>query len=84
MLELLKECRAVRRQLPLLKTKTWTFQSQIDELVASRSTGDLEGHPFIVNTVLKDSGHFAYGAEDMRLLQGQLRTLIADCGGNPQ
>ena len=71
MIELLLECRRVRKLLPQLTTPTQTFQSQVDELVSIRSCKDLT-NPHIHNTVLTGSGHFVYGAEDPALLQAQL------------
>ena len=71
MIELLLECRRVRKILPQLTTPTQTFQSQVDELVSIRSCKDLT-NPHIRNTVLTGSGHFVYGAEDTALLQAQL------------
>ena len=74
--ELLTEIRRVRGQLPDLKTPTLTFQSHRDELVSSRSCKDLNGHPYIQNTVLYRSGHFAYSPEDTALLQKRLAELL--------
>lgn len=74
--ELLAEIRQVRGLLPRLAVPTLTFQSRVDELVSARSIGDLEGHPYIQNTVLYHSGHFAYGPEDLALLQRRFRDLV--------
>lgn len=71
--ELLQECRRVRHLLPKLQTPTQTFQSRKDELVSFRSVKDLENHPYIQNSILEDSGHFAYREQDLRLLQQALR-----------
>ena len=68
MAELLRECAATRKRLPLLTTPTQVFQSQVDELVSIRSCKDLT-NPCIRLTVLQDSGHFVYGKEDTALLQ---------------
>ena len=76
MIELLQECRRVRKLLPRLQVQALTFQSQVDELVDFRSCRDLEGHPYIQNTVLPGSGHFAYSPEDTALLQKQLAELL--------
>lgn len=75
-LELLAELRRVRKILPQLTVPTQTFQSVADELVSDRSCRDLEKHPYISNTRLKGSGHFAYAEADMVLLQTRLRELI--------
>lgn len=80
MLELLAEARNVRRLLPRLKVSCQTYQSRVDELVSFRTCRDLEGHPYIRNTVLEDSGHFQYSEADMKLLQTQLRELIEKIG----
>ena len=76
MLELLKECSRVRKILPQLSTPTQTFQSCVDELVATRSCRDLAAHPYITNTMLHNSGHFVYGPEDTLLLQTRLTALL--------
>ncbi len=76
MAELLVLCRQVRKLLPQLAVPCRTYQSQVDELVSARSIKDLEGHPYIKNTVLTDSGHFAYGPEDTQLLQKQLQKIL--------
>ena len=78
MWELLVECRRVRKLLPQLQTPTYTFQSRKDELVSFRSVRDLEGHPYINNTVLEHSGHFAYREPDLALLQQCLRARIEE------
>ena len=74
--ELLSECRRIRLLLPELNVPAYTFQSRQDELVAFRSVKDLEGHPYIKNTVLEKSGHFAYRQEDLPMLQQALKELI--------
>lgn len=76
--ELLAECRRVRKLLPMLRVPCQSFQSQVDELVSVRTCRDLEGHPYIQNTVLTGSGHFAYGEADMRLLQARLGELLGE------
>lgn len=77
MLELLSECRRVRKILSTLRVPTQTFQSRVDELVSFRSCCDLDNHPYIQNTVLYDSGHFVYGPTDTRLLQARLTQLLS-------
>lgn len=74
--ELLQECRATIKRLPLLKTPTYTFQSRHDELVSMRSCQYLDKHPCITNTVLESSGHFAYSKIDTHLLQRKLKEII--------
>lgn len=76
LIELLFEVRRVRKILPQLKVPALTFQSHTDELVSARSVKDLEGHPFIRNTVLYESGHFDYGEKDVSLLRKQLLDMI--------
>lgn len=76
MAELLAECSRVRKIIPTLAVSTQTYQSEVDELVSIRSCADLEGHPYIINTVLLHSGHFAYGQEDTVLLQTRLTELL--------
>ena len=74
--ELLSEVVRTRKILPALKTPTLTFQSFTDELVSARSVKDVEGHPYIKNTILYNSGHFAYGDEDTALLRAELKKCI--------
>lgn len=78
MIELLQECSRVRKIIPKLAVPTQTYQSQVDELVSTRSCRDLEGHPYIINTVLHQSGHFVYGPKDTLLLQTRLKALLED------
>lgn len=78
MVELLIECRRVRKLLPQLAVPTQAFQSKVDELVSFHSCRDLENHPYIIRTALTDSGHFVYGPEDTVLLQKQLRKLLEE------
>lgn len=77
MIELLFECERIRKQIPRLAVPTQTFQSKVDELVSIRSCRDLENHPYIINTVLSDSGHFVYSPEDTKLLQTKLVETLA-------
>ena len=76
MIELLWECRQVRKILPQLRTPTQAFQSKVDELVSIRACKDLI-HPSIEITLLTDSGHFVYGPEDTALLQQRLLETLA-------
>ena len=76
MIELLAECRRVRKLLPMLKTPAQVYQSEVDELVSVRSCGDLNHHPCIQNTLLTGSGHFVYGAEDAAYLRIHLAKLL--------
>lgn len=78
MVELLAECRRVRKLIPQLTVPTQVFQSQVDELVSIRSFHDLNKHPQITGTVLTGSGHFVYGAEDAALLQRKLRKMLEE------
>ena len=71
--ELLAEISRVRKLLPNLKVHAKTFQSRTDELVSFRSVKDVENHPYIQNTVLYNSGHFAYGHDDTELLRAELK-----------
>lgn len=75
-IELLAEIRAVRKLLPQLSTPTRCFQSAKDELVSMRACRELERNTIIRNMVLPDSGHFAYGPEDLRFLQAQLEEML--------
>ena len=75
-IELLAEISRIRKLLPNLKVRTKTFQSRTDELVSFRSVKDLENHPYIHNTVLYNSGHFAYGHDDTELLRAELKKCI--------
>lgn len=76
MIELLWECRRIRKTLPLLKVPTQSFQSQVDELVSVRSCKDLAHHPCIQNTLLTGSGHFIYGKEDAAFLRQRLQEIL--------
>ncbi len=76
-LELLEEIRRIRRILPRLTVPTQALQSVTDELVSERSCKVLEKCSHIQITRLHNSGHFAYGKEDMLLIQTQLRQLCA-------
>ena len=69
MLELLAECRRVRKILPGLQVRTLAFQSGRDELVSIRTAEDLGQNPAVQTVILEDSGHFAYGPDDQKLLQ---------------
>ena len=77
MLELLRECRRIRKILPQLTVPTQTFQSKTDELVSFRSCKDLK-NPCIQNTVLYHSGHFVYSEEDTVLLQNRLVEMLRE------
>ena len=76
MAELLVEIRRVRKQLPRLTVPTQTYQSVVDELVSDRACRVLEKNNCIQITRLYSSGHFAYGEEDIKLLQTELVALI--------
>lgn len=74
--ELLQECRRVRKVLPLLAVPTQAFQSQVDELVCVRSCNDLNAHPYIQTRLLTGSGHFVYGTEDIAFLRIRLQEML--------
>ena len=74
--ELLREISATRKLLPRLRVPTKTFLSAQDELVNPKAARYLEGHPYITNTLLPHSGHYAYSPEDTVLLQKELQTII--------
>lgn len=80
MLELLFESNRVRKLIPQLKVSCDSFQSRLDELVPIKSCKYLDEHPYIRNTILDNSGHFAYGEKDMRLLQNRLKEIIDNTG----
>lgn len=77
MLELLTECRRIRKQLPQLSTPTAVFQAQADELVSPQTCRELASYPCITLRVLGDSGHFHYGKDDTALLQKMLRQILS-------
>lgn len=78
MLELLSECKRTCKLLSQLQVPCETFQSNSDELVSLKSCKYLEGHPYIINTVLYDSGHYGYGEDDLKLLQRRLSEIFAN------
>lgn len=78
MIELLCECSRTRKLLPMMSVPTQAFQSRVDELVSFRSCRDLENHPHIRLTVLKNSGHFVYHPMDTALLRANLEELLAE------
>ena len=75
-LELFSEIAATKKLLPQLKVSAWVYQSRHDELVAFSSCKDLEGHPAIRLVRLMDSGHFGYGAEDLKQLQADFQAVM--------
>ena len=75
MMELLAECSRVRKIIPNLTVPTQAFQSKTDELVSFRACKDLSS-PVIQITVLYNSGHFVYGAEDAQLLRQRLQETL--------
>lgn len=76
MLELLAECRRVRRILPQLRVGAKCFQSRVDEMVSMRSCKHLQTCPAVRITVLEHSGHFAYGEGDVALLRRELADTV--------
>jgi pimeloyl-ACP methyl ester carboxylesterase len=81
MLELLGECRKVRKMLPQLGVAAKCFQSRVDEMVSMRSCKYLEPCAAVRLTVLEHSGHFAYGQEDVALLRRELADTVAQMTG---
>ena len=75
-LELLAECRRIRKSFAQLNAPCMCFLSRRDELVSMRTQKVLEKNPFAQTYVLEDSGHFGYGEADMRLLQTKLKELM--------
>lgn len=75
-IELFQEIAYTKTLLPELSVPTQSFPSQHDELVSSRSGKHLQGHPYITNTLLPHSGHFAYSPEDLQTLQVHLQEMI--------
>lgn len=76
MFELLSESKRICKIISQLKVPCETFQSRFDEFVSMRPCKLLDGNPYIRNTILMDSGHFAYGKDDISLLQSRLRETI--------
>lgn len=74
--ELLEEIRRVRGLLPRVRIPCAAFQSEKDELVSVEAVQDLQRNRRFDVTMLKDSGHFAYGADDMKLLQQRLTEML--------
>jgi len=74
--ELTKEALRTHVLLPLVSVPCRAFQSGKDELVGQTSTEILQKQPGIVTAVLPNSGHFSYSAEDLALLQSQLKDML--------
>ena len=74
--ELLEEIKRVRGILPRVRIPCVAFQSEKDELVSVESAQDLQRNRRIEVLMLKNSGHFAYGPEDLELLQRRLREML--------
>lgn len=74
--ELLRQCRSTKKQLAQLCVPTRAYTSRKDELVSFRTCRILDDHPAITNTVLPDSGHFAYGKEDLVLMQTHFQQML--------
>ena len=74
--ELTKEALRTHVLLPLVSVPCRAFQSGKDELVGKTSTEILQKQPGITTTVLPNSGHFSYSAEDLTLLQAQLKDML--------
>lgn len=75
---LLRLCRQTRRQLPRLTVPCRSYQSWQDELVSNASNRYLKDHPYIHNTVLKDSGHFAYSDADKQCLIADFEAMLQE------
>lgn len=75
-LELLEEIKRVRGILPRVRIPCVVFQSEKDELVSVESAQDLQRNRRMEVIMLKDSGHFAYRPEDLKLLQQRLREML--------
>ena len=75
LVELLVECRRVRKILPWLTVPTLAFHSSADELVSPGSRKDLT-NPCVQNLLLTGSGHFGYSREDTALLQHRLLEIL--------
>ena len=75
-LELLEEIKRVRGILPRVRIPCVAFQSEKDELVSVEAAQDLQRNRRIEVVMLKDSGHFAYGEEDLKLLQQRLQEIL--------
>ena len=76
MIELLWEIRQTRKMIHQLAVSCETYQSRRDELVSMRSCKYLEGHPYIRNTVMENSGHFGYEGEDREILVERFREMV--------
>lgn len=76
-LELFKEIWDTRKLLPRITVPTQVFQSKKDELVHPSSYDDFLGYDTITVTMLPDSGHFGYGAQDLELLKQRFQVMIA-------
>ena len=74
--ELLTECHSVRNRLEQLRVPARAYTSRKDELVSFRTCRILDDHPTITNTVLPDSGHFAYGKDDLTLMQTHFQQML--------
>ena len=74
--ELLEEIKRVRGLLPRVRIPCAVFQSEKDELVSVVAAEDLRRNRRFEVTMLKNSGHFTYGAEDMKLLREKLAQML--------
>lgn len=74
--ELTREALRTHVLLPLISVPCCAFQSEKDELVGKTSTEILQKQPQIITKVLPNSGHFGYSAEDLTLLQSQLKEML--------
>lgn len=74
--QLLQECRRIRRRLCLLQVPAAVFQSRHDVLVSQRSNPPLQNHGSITCTVLKHSDHFYYPPEDAQQIRQAFTRLL--------
>ena len=75
-LELLKEIKAVRKNMSALETPSYCYQSQKDELVSLKSGDILRGNKWVTVRILENSGHFYYDKRDYALLLEDFRSFI--------
>ena len=66
--ELLLKIKDTDKILKDLKVKTIAIQSKKDELVTEKSYETLWIHPYIDAYMLKNSGHYFYSEEDMKII----------------
>lgn len=77
-LELLKEMKAVKKNIGALRTPSYCYQSKKDELVSLKSGDILRENKFVTVHVLENSGHFYYEDKDYQLLLKDFSNFIAN------